>query len=277
MSGVESDANPPGVGFCLALGLYVASWVAPAAALAAGTVTTDAAVRYLALLAAGTVVTVVVALLARRDPGLDVRAGRTAWLGALPALPFVWFPAGVVAATGRGDGGAVVALSMVGAVAGLAGGLALVSAARNRYADVALAATTERTRVTARWPPRVRRASAAVAGVGVAVGAAGALLAVLGGPGYERAFYAVYVVPVVTSTLTWTWTERTVVVTDAGVGIERGFVRRFRTRDGWTSVRLTDDAVVLGRAGWRPAMRLDRADVPDAAAFVEATALPRAG
>lgn len=270
MPSTDTAAATPGYAFAVACGCYFAAWVAPAATAAATLVTSDPGALYVLLLAVGVVCIAVGTVAARRTPGLAVRAGRREWLWVLACLPFVWFPAGFVGATAA-DSEALVAVGMVGAVAGLAAGLGVFSSARTSYADASLDGATERIEVTARWPPRARRAAvvaSAVAGVAAAAGVAASLF---GGPAYEAGFYLLYLLPAVVPSLTWTREEYTVRVTDAGVGVQRGFVRRFRPWDRWTRYAVTEEAVVIERTGWRPAMRLDRADV-DAEALAAALA-----
>jgi hypothetical protein len=164
-------------------------------------------------------------------------------------------------------------------VVGTFAGLGLVAAAHNRHAKAVLADAEEYVRFTASAPARDRRL-AKWAAIGLVVaGAAGLAVSVL--PQFEAFRWLFQLLVPFGAALYGTTTDREVVVADAGLVVSNPVHRQVRPWSAYESYDVTDDAVVVRRAGWsmwglRDLRRDPKdADDPDAVAAALGTVLPR--
>ncbi|WP_135829152.1 hypothetical protein [Halorussus halobius] len=263
--------------FGVLVGLYAAVLVAPTAvaAVALG-VTTDGATLYPVLLASVAATVAVVGYLARSER-LAVGLGSTPWVWLGTVVPAGYAVALVVAIPNGGVPGSVLAVSMLAALGGVFVGMGLAVAARNRHAKAVVSAAEEYARFEARGPERDRRVARwAVAGlmVGGMVGFAASVLV----PELEAFRWLFNVAVAGGAGLTGALAERTVAVTDAGLLTGNPVAKHLRPWSAFESYEVTDDAVVVHRAGWSAwglrDVRRDRDDVADVEAV--AAALDRA-
>lgn len=278
-SGTEA-ATDPFFGFLA--GLYAAALVAPpvTVGLVVG-VTTDPAVLFFAVL--GTVVAVVagVGWVARRA-SVAVALGRTRWAWLAPLVGFGWGGALLLWSVGSEAGSSAAAgVSMLGMFAGGFVGLGLAAAAGNRHARAVLDGAEEYARFRARAPERDRRLT-----VWAAVVLGGAGLVGLGASFLvedDSLLWLFQLLVPVAAGLAGSSAERTVAVADAGLLVGNPVRKRVLSWDEFESYSLTDDALVVRRAGWSPwglrDIRRDPADIedPDAVADALARVLPRRG
>jgi hypothetical protein len=263
-----SDANRRTDGvFGFVAGLSAAALVAPAIAIwVALRVSADPAVLYFVLLGTVVAVTTSVGLVARRE-WLAVRLGASKWGWSAMVVPFVYYAGLFVAGLVRGDAppGPVAGIAVVGAVAGLLVGAGLVAASHNRHAEAALADADELAHFTAPAPERDRRvATRAMVGL-VAAGVLGIVGSVaLDYPPFRWLFQ--WVVPVAAG-LYGSTSPREVGVSDAGLVVGNPVYRRFRPWSAYESYAVSEEAIVVRRAGWSPRglrdLRRDATEVKD--------------
>lgn len=275
VAGASLDGTDPFFGFLV--GLYAAVLAAPTAAGAVAlAATTDAAALYGVLLGTVVVTVAVVGHLARSER-LPVRLGATPWAWAATVVPLGYVGVVLLALSATlGVPAAVVVVGVLGAAGGLVVGTGLAVAARNRHARAVAASAEEYVRFTARGPARDRRLVKRAVGGLLAAGLVGFVasfavdrlaafrwvfqLAVAGGAG-----------------LTGALAERTLAVTDAGLLVGTPVSERVLPWSAFESYAVTDDAVVVRRAGWSAwslrDVRRDADEVPDPEAV--ATALGR--
>lgn len=271
---VEADSGPvvdaPLDGtdgfFGFLVGLYAAVLVAPVVtAGVASLVTADGGTLYLTLLGTGAAVVAVVGYLARSER-LAVRLGRTSWVWLAVVAPFGYFAGFVVGVAVEDVSGAVVGLSMLGMIAGLFVGLGLAVAARNRHAKAVLAGTEEYARFDARGPERDRRLAKWGVALLMSVGMVGVVASfVVDGADWFRTVSHLLIGG--GAGLLGSTAERTVAVTDAGLLVGNPVSKRVRPWSAFESYSVTDDAIVVHRAGWSAwglrDVRRDPAEIED--------------
>lgn len=256
----ESVADAPLDGtdgfFGFLVGLYVAVLVAPVVTAAvAYLVTTDGATLYVTLL--GTVVAVVAVVgYFGRSERLAVRLGRTSWVWLAMVAPFGYFAGFFVGIAVERVSGVVVGLSMFGMIVGLFVGIGLAVAARNRHAKAVLAGAEEYARFDARGPERDRRLSKWAVGLLLGAGMVGFVVSlVVDGAEWLRTVSHLLIGG--GAGLLGLTTERTVAVTDEGLLVGNPVSRRIRPWSAFESYSVTDDAIVVHRAGWSVGGLLD--------------------
>ncbi|WP_115862789.1 hypothetical protein [Halorussus litoreus] len=261
-------------------GLYAAVLVAPAVVTAlALRVTTDGGTLYVSLLATVVAVVAAVGYLARSER-LAVRLGGTRWVWLAPVVPFGYAGGFVLGAASDSVSGAVVGVSMLGMLAGAFAGLGLAVAARNRHAKAVLATAEEYARFTARGPERDRRLVTWSVALLMGAGAVGFLATLVVGR-LESSQWLFNLAIAAGAGLMGATAERTVAVTDAGLLVGNPVSKRVRPWSAFESYAMTDDAVVVRRAGWSPwglrDVRRDPEEVedPDAVAAALGRVLPR--
>lgn len=266
--------------FGFLVGLYAAVLVAPTvvAAVALGA-TTDGATLYPVMLGSVAATVAVVGYLARSER-LAVRLGSTPLVWLATVVPAGYAVALVVVVSNGGVPAGVLAVSMLAALAGVFVGMGLAVAARNRHAKAVVSAAEEYARFEARGPERDRRVAKWTVGllmVGGMVGFAASVLV----PELEAFRWLFNFAIAAGAGLTGALAERTVAVTDAGLLTGNPVAKRVRPWSAFESYEVTDDAVVVRRAGWSAwglrDVRRDRADVADVEAVEAALgrALPR--
>lgn len=265
---MSDDASPDDgtdAFFGFLVGLYAAALVAPAVTIAvARRVTGDPAVLYLTLLGTATLVIAGVGLVARRE-SLAVRLGATRWKWLAVVLPFAYLAVLFVGAVTESDPPAAAGwVTFPGGVAGMLVGFGLVVAARNRYSKAVLAAAEEYASWSARSPERDRRIARGGAAAAFALGISGFVAsAVLDYAPFR--WSANLLVPMAAGFLGAT-DERTLTVTDAGLVAKRPLNRSVRPWSAYESYAVTDDALVVHRAGWSAwGLRDVRCDLEDVA------------
>ncbi len=165
-------------------------------------------------------------------------------------LPFLYFAglfgAGVV--RGEDPPGVVAGLAIVGALAGFLTSIGFVAASHNRHTKAMTADAEELVRFTAPAPNRDRRVvERVVAGLFVA-GALG--FAVGAAIGFDPLRWLFQMLVPMAPGLWGSTTDRNVVVSDAGVVTGNPAYKRFRPWSAFESYDVTDDAIVVRRAGW---------------------------
>lgn len=236
--------------FGLVAGLYAGALAAPAVAIGlALDVTTDPGALFFATLGTGAVVAGVVGWPARRT-------SFAVWLGQRPRmwtpiiLPFGHFGALALPVLVRGEAPPrpVAAFALAGALAGVVFGAGLSTAARNRHAKAVLEDAEELARFSAPAPERDRNLGKwtfagllAVSVVGFGVGAA---------TGIEPLRWLFQIAAPLGASLFGTTTERRVAVTDAGLLVGNALSEGVRPWSDFESYAVTEDAVVVRRAGW---------------------------
>lgn len=235
--------------FGFVAGLYVAALVAPAIAIGVALrVTTDPGTLYLTLLGSVTTVAVGVGWTTRRE-SLAVYLGGNRWAWTAIVVPFAYLVALLsVFSTGSDLPEVVSGLAFLGAISGTLIGLGLVVAIHNRYSKAVLRDAEEYARWTARAPERDRRiargGAVAVFVLGVSGFVASAIL------GFAPLRWAANVlVPTAVGFLGAT-DERTLAASDAGLVVKRPLHRRIRPWSDYESYSVSDDALVVHRAGW---------------------------
>jgi hypothetical protein len=246
-------------------GLYAAALVAPAVTIAvARRVTDDPAVLYLTLLGSATLVVAVVGLVARRE-SLAVRLGATRWKWLAVGVPFAHLAGLFASAVTESDSPVVGWLTFPGAVAGMLVGFGLVVAARNRYSKAILADAEEYARWTARSAERDRRIAKAGAAAVIVLGVSGFVASVIFDYAPFR-WVANVLVPMAAGFIGAT-DERTLTVTDDGLVAKRPLNRSVRPWSVYESYSVSEDALVVHRAGWSAwglrDVRCDLGDVAD--------------
>lgn len=273
-----TDGTDPFFGFLA--GLYAAALVAPAVVIGVALrVTTDPATLYLALLGTVTAVVAVFGATARRE-SLAVRLGGSRWVWLAIAVPFAYLVVLFASFVGGSDlPGVVGGLAFLGALSGTLVGLGVVVAARNRYSKAVLADAEEYARWSARAPERDRRIAKAGALAAFVLGISGFFASVL----FEFAplrWIGNVLIPTAAGFLGGT-DERTLTVTADGLVVKRPLNRRVRPWSAYESYSMSDDALVVHRAGWSAwgvrDVRCDIHDVEDVSAVEAALAefLPR--
>ncbi|USZ68964.1 hypothetical protein NGM10_04310 [Halorussus salilacus] len=276
----DSTAGDTDGFFGFLAGLYAAALLAPAVAIwVALRVSGDPGVLYFVILGTAVVVTSGVGWVARRE-SFAIRLGASRWVWAVMVVPFGYFGVLPAVADGRsGDPPGVVGIALVGAIAGLFVGIGLVVAARNRRAKAALAGSEKLATFTAPAPERDRRmVTRAVAGL-FAVG----ILAVVGSAvlDFPPLRWLFQVLVPAGPALYGSTTSRRVTVSDAGLVVGNPVSKQFRPWTAYESYDVTDDALVLRRAGWSlwglRDLRRDPADIedPEAVAAALDELLPR--
>ncbi|WP_276281161.1 hypothetical protein [Halorussus caseinilyticus] len=239
--------------FGLVVGVYAATLVVPAVSIAVALrVPTDPGVLFFLSLGVGVAVTAAVGRIAGRTP-LAVRLGGSRWVWTAMALPFLYFgvlPLGTTFARGDALPGGMVAVALVGAIAGFLSGVGVVAASRNRHAKAMVADAETVVRFAASAPARDRRVTTwAVAGL---FGAA-----ILGFVGSALLDFAPLrwlfqlLVPAGTA-LYGTTTERRVTISDAGIVVATPAYKHLRSWSAYESFDVTDEEIVVRRAGWSP-------------------------
>lgn len=267
---MTTDANPSdGIDafFGFLVGLYAAALVAPVVTMGVALrVTTEASLLYLTLLGSVTAVVAVVGVAARRE-SLAVSLGGTRWTWLAVVAPFGYLAAlfaGVVVGTDLP--GVVGGLAFLGALAGMLVGFGLVVAARNRYSKAVLADAETFARWSARAPERDRRIAKAGAVAVFVLGISGFVASVVFEfPPFQ--WVGNLLVPMAVGFIGAT-NERTLTVTDDGLVVKRPLNRRVRPWSAYESYSVSEDALVVHRAG-RSAwglrdVRCDIRDVGDA-------------
>lgn len=237
--------------FGVLAGLYAAVLVAPAVVAAlALRVTTDGGTLYVSLLATIVAVTAGVGYLARSER-IAVRLGGTRWVWLALVVPFGYAGGFVLGAASESVSGVVVGVSMLGMLAGAFVGLGVTVAARNRHAKAVLASAEEYARFTARGPERDRRLVNWIVGLLMAGGMIGFAASVVV-PELDAVRWVFHFAIAVGAGLIGATAERTVAVTDAGLLVGNPVSKRVRPWSAFESYSVTDDAVVVHRAGWSP-------------------------
>lgn len=258
------DGTDPFFGFLV--GLYAAVLIAPWVVAVALRVTTDAAALYVVLLGSVAAVVTGVGYLARSER-LAVRLGATplTWVAAVVPVGYLAALLGLLAVVSRVPA-AVAGVSMLAAISGLFVGLGLAVAARNRHAKAVVASAEEYARFDARAPERDRRlirwSVALLMGVGT-LGFLGSLLV----DGLEAFRWLFHFAIAAGAGLTGANAERTVAVIDAGLLVGNPLSKRVRPWSAFEGYSVTDEAVVVRRAGWSAwglrDVRRDRDEIED--------------
>ncbi|WP_132057507.1 hypothetical protein [Halorussus amylolyticus] len=235
--------------FGLLAGLYVAALVVPAVTLGLAVgVTTDAAALFFAVLGTTVGVTAAVGWVAR-DESLAVRLGSTRWVWLAPIVGFGFGAALMFGSIGGGVGSsASVGVAMLGMLAGAAVGTGLAVAAQNRHVKAVLADAEESARFRARGPERDRRITNWAVVVLMGGGMIGLLVSFATEYGSLQWLFNL-LVPLGAGLIGAT-TERTFAVTDAGLLVAMPVHKRIVSWSAFDSYSVTDDALVLHRAGW---------------------------
>lgn len=275
----QSPDRPDTV-FALVAGLYAALLLSPAVVFAAAVAyPLGAGALYIALLAVLTAITTAGTVAVGRVRGVVERIGASRvarGLAVLPVLGMVGYGVAAASVDAPGTDG-VVAAGIVLSGVGIATGMALVAMSRTRYARAVVEDESVRAEWKAGWPqPRRMRiqigavtlylAGAALLFGGEFVGLGayewiGALAFVPGGAG-----------------LGW-GQPRAYRLAPAGIERSNYVHRRLYEWDGFASVSVSEDAVVLHRESWwRPAFRCWREEIDDPDALIDALDdhLPRA-
>jgi hypothetical protein len=244
--------------FALVGGLYVAVLAAPLAVLAAP-LPDEPGVRYAALLAGVTVLTVAATATLRRTSGLSARLGA----GPRRFLPAVLAP--VVGAAGYGVGlatageptGTGAALLVLAAGGGLVLGGLLATMADTRYARAVVAAAETHAEWRAPWPDRRRRVTRRVGIAAFAVSLAVLAVGIVLDWGLVRA--AGQVAAPMGAVLVTFGRERTYRATAAGLEVRAPVRRHLSPWGSFEGYAVTDEAVVLyPRRPWRLPVYCDR-------------------
>lgn len=273
MTGDAPSADDTDGFFGFVAGLYAAALAAPALAIGvAFRVSADPGVLFFVLVGTVVVVTAGVGWVARRE-SLAVRLGASRWVWAAMALPFGYFGVLVAAAGGHGDPpSAVGGLAIAGALAGFVVGVGLVAAAHNRHARAALADAEESVDFRAAAPGRDRRIATRAVVVLFAAGVVGFAGSIL--LDFEPLRWLFQLAVPTGAALYGRTSERRVTISDAGLVVGTPAYRRFRPWSAYESYAVSDEAVVVRRAGWSPwglrDLRRDPADVDDPAAVASA-------
>ncbi|WP_336002318.1 hypothetical protein [Halorientalis halophila] len=269
---LQSPDRPDAV-FAFVTGLYASALLAPAlTGVIALTVSSDAGVLYGNFLGFVTLVTAGVAWAVTRWRGLPERLGATRWAWLLGLVPLV-VAAGYFASLHALRGVAMAGFFL--SASGIVVGLLLVAMTRTRYARTVVDDEAVRAEWKAGWPQplrtRVQVGAVVLYLVGTALTFGGEFVGLaefwwLGAPAFVGG-----------AALLGFGQPRTYRL--APVGIERSnYVhRRLYEWDAFESFAVTDDAVVLHRSGWRPAIRCWREEIEDEDALIDALAehLPR--
>lgn len=272
----DSDATDPVFGFIA--GVYAGALLAPAVTILASLgLTDDPASLFFSFLGSVISFAMLVGWIARRE-SVGPRVGRSQWVWLAVVAPF-GYGAVMLGGIAAGFRGAFVGASMAGMIAGMVTGMGFAVAARNRYARAALAESEEYVRFDARAPERDRRFHYAGIALLATVAIAGPVLAALTDVDAGRDLF-VYLLPFLGGLLGLT-SERTYAVTDAGLLADQGVFKNLRAWDQFERFSVTDDAVVVHRAGWSAFglrdVRRDATDLEDVEAVDDALAkfLPR--
>ncbi|WP_135851787.1 hypothetical protein [Halorussus salinus] len=245
---VSSDDTDDFYGFVV--GLYAATVAAPAVAIGVALVwTTDPGVLFFALLGSLTLVSGVLGRVGRRE-SLAVRLGGTRWIWAAIALPFanlvglfVADLAGVEAPLGSAAG-----VALVGAVAGLFASIGLVAASHNRHAKALLADAPPTVEFSARAPARDRRRAKWVAGGLLAVSVVCLVAGILLQSDLLQLVFQL--VAPMTAGFYGSTTAREIRVSSAGLVSGSPVHKHLVPWSNFESYDVTDDAIVVRRAGW---------------------------
>lgn len=233
--------------FGFLVGLYAAALAAPVTTVGVAlAVTADAAALFATFLCVTVAVVAGVAVVARRE-SVAVRLGGTRWSWLVP-LGGAVHVAVLLAASGGPVSGAVVGVSMLGALATVVTGFGLVCAAHNRHARDVVAGSTRCVEFSARGPERDRRLTNWAVGALMLGGMAG--LAASVAFDVESTRWLFHLLVGAGAGLMGASVERTFVVTDAGLRVGTPVHKRIRPWAAFEGYSLTDDALVLHRAGW---------------------------
>lgn len=236
--------------FGFVVGFYAAALAAPAVAIAVALgVTTDPGVLFFTLLGTTVVVTGSVGWVARRE-SLAVRLGATRWVWTSMGLPFLYFAGlfGASIARGEDPSSAVAGLAIVGALAGVIVGTGLAAAARNRHTKMVLADAEELVRFSASAPERDCRIAKQVAVSVVVVSAVGMVASMVAEAELFRGVFQI--LTPFGAGLFGTTTERNVRVTDEGLMVGNAIQKTVRPWSAYESYDVTDEVIVVRRAGW---------------------------
>lgn len=233
--------------FGFLVGLYAAALAAPVTTVGVAlAVTADAAALFGTFLCVGVAVVAGIAVVARRE-SVAVRLGATRWSWLALAGGAVHV-AVLPAASGGPASDAVVGVSMLGALATVVVGFGLVCAAHNRHAKAVVAASTRCVEFSARGPERDRRFTNWAVGALMLGGMVG--FAASAAFGLEPVRWLFHVFIALGAGLMGASVERTFVVTDAGLRVGTPVHKRIRPWSAFEGYSLTDDALVVHRAGW---------------------------
>lgn len=269
----DPERNRPDDFFAIVVGFYAAVVLGPLAVAAAAPVLQDAGALYVALLSCGTVLTVGVAVAARRPRRLPERIGATRYRWSLVAAPIALVPLAypVFTITTPAIPGEVGLLLVLSAVGGTIVGSILATMATTRHAKAVCAHVETDATWRAGWPTGRRRPTGALAVGLLVVGAVG--LAVGFAAEIERAadigrvLLYLWFVPFIFGQ------ERTYRATPAGLELQAPASRRLFPWESFAGYGLTDDAIVLRRrAWWRLPLYCARPDIEDEGAVLDALA-----
>ncbi|RXK51627.1 hypothetical protein [Halorientalis pallida] len=276
---LQSPDRPDTV-FALVAGLYVALLVSPAVVFTATVaIPLGAGGLYIGLLATVTALTAAVTVAVGRMPGIAERLGASRFvrgLGVVAGLCTIGYGVAAAGVDASGTDGALIAgigLSVVGIVTGLA----LVAMSRTRYATAVVDGDAVRATWKAGWPQPLRT-RVQVGGLICYVGGMALLwggefvglgrLSWLGGPAF-----------VVGGAFLGLGQPRSYRLDPVGVERSNYIHRRLYEWDAFESFSVTEDAIVLRRAGWwQPDFRCWRDEIDDEDELLDALAesLPRA-
>lgn len=276
---VRADGTDGFFGFVV--GLYAAAVVAPAVTVVvAASTTTAPGALFAALLGTAAVVAGIAGWFGRRR-SVAVRLGATRWVWAAMGIPLAYF--GVLFAADPTRGAVlpepVAWVALIGALAGLFTGLGLVTAAHNRHAKAVLADAPPEVEFAARAPERDRTLAKRAAGGLVAVGALGSAAEVLLAFDWFEWLTGMFVG--LAASLAGMTNRRETRVSAAGLVAGTPTHERLLPWSAFESYDVTDDAIVVRRAGWSAwglrDVRRDPADVDDPEAVADALGefLPR--
>ncbi|UPV73143.1 hypothetical protein M0R89_11350 [Halorussus limi] len=255
MAGVSVAAPADGADatdgfFGLVVGLYAAAVAAPAVAIGVALAwTTDPGALFAVLLGPGTLVAAVVGWVGRRET-VAVRLGATRWVWAAVALPFANLAAlfGADLAGAEAPLGPVVGLALVGALAGLITSIGLVTASHNRHAKALLADAPPVVEFSARGPARDRRRAKWAAGSLLVVSSAGFVAGILLEFDLLQSLFQI-LFPIAAG-FYGSLNERELRISPAGLVTGSPVHKRLLSWSTFESYDVTDEVLVVRRAGW---------------------------
>ncbi|UPV99206.1 hypothetical protein M0R88_11790 [Halorussus gelatinilyticus] len=280
LAGTASADDTDGF-FGLVVGLYAAAVAAPAVAIGVALAwTTDPGALFVALLGSLTLVAGVVGRVGRRET-VAVRLGATRWVWAavVPPLGYLASLLAWDALLGGSPPGSVAGLALVGALAGLAAGIGLVTASHNRHAKALLADSPPIVAFSARAPERDRTLGKWAAGSMLVVSAAGFVAGILLHADLLQSLFQI-LFPIAAG-FYGSLNERELRVSSAGLVTGSPVHKRLVPWKTFESYDVTDEAIVVRRAGWSAwglrDVRRDATEVEDAEAVASALGefLPR--